>query len=871
MAHARIGRTAAVGLVAAVTFVVTLVGGAPSPHRLPDENIRTTLYPRPVFPTPYPWEYGTLAAADFDGDGRQDLAVASGAPGVTILRGQGDGTFEPGVGHPAGDHSPAHVRVADFNADGRPDLAVTDGRGASGVSVLIGRGDGTFLPRSQYPAGDGPYSLAIGDLDGDGHLDMATANIWSNDVSVLLGRGDGTFVPQPAVAAGRFPDSIGIGDLDADGRLDLVATCFSDTSPCIAVLGGRGDGTFDPVATFEPGFVSGALAVADVDADGRLDLIARRIEYGATGGPGFAFFRGRGDRTFDSAALFGTETEQYEGIQSLAVHDLDANGHLDVVMPESEVAIAFGNGDGTFGPQENHGHPGFATAVAFADFDSDGADDIAAIHPQVGGVSVLFNRGARTFARPATYAADDVSLQSLLGDFNGDGHPDVVSISFEAVSLLLGTGEGTLLPEERFPAGGRVRVMVADDFDGDARLDLALALNEAGAVAILRGDGSGSLAPPVLFPSGASPVALVSSDLDHDGDADLAVANGTADSVSILIGAGDATFGAPVPYAIPDPAGLVVGDFDADGDPDLAAGGCSPRGIFNSGCPADDSLRLLEGAGDGTFTVSVIHTFDGLMGGLAARDLDGDGRSDLLVSVSSPARVEMLRSRGDGTFEDPLVVAAEGASLFGIADADVDGFPDLISPGFYGLTILFGNAAGTFTDRRSFLAGSGPRPGLGDLDGDGGLDIVLPLPENDAVLVMLNQHAPDADGDGDGDGIPDHRDLCPTISNPDQDPAACLQEVVSITLSRVLRRGSGTVSWRTTHEVTLLGFNVVTHDVNGNRVQLNDTMIGCGACVTGEGRTYRFLVPKPRRGRDLFIETICSSDCGGPWGPAVRN
>jgi hypothetical protein len=870
MAHARIGRTAAVGVAAAATLVVTLAGGAPSRHRLLDEQIRTTLYPSPVFPMEYPWEYGTVEAADFDGDGRQDVAVAKSYNDVTVLRGNGDGTFEPGVDYQASDY-PSHVRVADFNADGRADLAVTDGRGFRGVSVLLGRGDGTFLPKSDYATGDGPYSLAIGDLDGDGSLDMATANLWSNDVSVLLGRGDGTFLPQSAVAAGEYPDSIGIGDLDADGRLDLVMT----QSGRIAILRGRGDGTFLPVVSFDPGFNSWALAVADLDGDGRLDLVARLgIPPSGPAGPGFAVLRGGGDGTFGTPTLFGWQTGGYEGIQSLAVHDLDADGHLDVVMPASEVAIAFGNGDGTFGPQEVHGHPGFATAVAFADFDSDGAVDIAAIHPQAGGISLLFNRGARTFGPPpAIYAAGDVPFATLLGDFNGDGHPDVVSLNrdSEDVSLLLGTGEGTLLPERRFPAGAQPRAMVADDFDGDARLDLAVALSGAGAVAILKGDGNGAFESPVLFPSGASPAALVSSDLDHDGDADLAVANGTVDSVSILIGTGNATFGAPVPYGVPGrPAELVADDFDADGDPDLVAGGCWTRGTAASGCPSDDSLWLLDGAGDGTFTVSRIPAFDSILRALVAGDLDGDGRSDLLVTGSWPAPIAMLRGRGDGTFEEPLVLAADFvAPLLQIADADGDGFSDVLAADFEVLTILFGNADGTFTDRRSFLGAWASTPGLGDLDGDGGLDVVLPLPSDAAVLVMLNQHAPDADGDG----IPDPRDSCPSIANPDQDPAACLQEVVdvSVTLSSTLHHGSGTVSWRTTHEVTLLGFNIVAHDVHGHRVQLNDAMIRCEACVTGEGSAYRFLVPKHRGGSNLFVETICSSDCGGPWGPAVRN
>jgi hypothetical protein len=254
--------------------------------------------------------------------------------------------------------------------------------------------------------------------------------------------------------------------------------------------------------------------------------------------------------------------------------------------------------------------------------------------------------------------------------------------------------------------------------------------------------------------------------------------------------------------------------------------------------------------------------------GLTAGDLDGDGDSDLVVTGTT---VEWLRSRGDLTFDIPVVVAdsSGGLGAFGrwcrIADADGDGFMDIVAVGS-ALRVVPGNGDGTFDPPQAFLGAAGFAAALGDLDLDGSSDIVLPT-LND-VQVLLNQHAPDADQDG----IPDPRDNCPTIPNPDQDPEACRQIVEDVTISMggPASRGAGIVAWSTTHEVTLLGFNVVTFDSHGQRVQLNDSLVACEACATGEGRSYSFLLPKHRGGHDLFVETVCASECGGPWGPAVR-
>ncbi len=322
-----------------------------------------------------------VAAGDFNADGKLDLAVADqGSSAISILLGQGDGTFGTPTTYRTG-ASPFSIAIGDFNGDGKLDLVVANA-GSNTVSILLGQGDGTFGTQTTYPAGPGPISVATGDFNGDGKLDLAVVN--DTTVTLLMGQGDGTFVTQiPTYPTGTNPFSIAIGDFNGDGKLDLaVANQGSNT---VSILLGRGDGTFLTQTPYPAGRQPRSIATGDFNGDGKLDLAVVNLPIDTV-----SILLGQGDGTFV------TQTTTYPtGSQprSIAIGDFNGDGKLDLAVANfagNTVSILLGKGDGTFLTQTTTYPAGSSlTSIVTGDFNGDGKLDLAVANQGLNTIAIL--------------------------------------------------------------------------------------------------------------------------------------------------------------------------------------------------------------------------------------------------------------------------------------------------------------------------------------------------------------------------------------------------------------------------------------------------------------------------------------------------
>ena len=390
-------------------------------------------------------------------------------------------------------------------------------------------------PVRYRPGGNGPNSVAIADLNGDGKLDIVVSNWCINNtvpcpsgaVSVRLGNGDGTFgAPTTYSSGGVFGTDVAVGDLNGDGKPDIaVVNCGNAANNhCIGaggnagILIGNGDGTFQPVVSMPlggGGFGAIAVAIADINSDGKLDVIvAGDCTSGGCGG----VLLGNGDGTFKPEISFGSA-----GLIafSLAIGDVNGDGKLDAVIGNqcatqacqtSTVGVSLGNGDGTFQAAVAYDSGGiYPDGVAIADLKGDGIADLVVANSSTsttinqGDVGVLIGNGDGTFQPVVSYPASEFGAAAIkVADMNGDGKPDVVVVNCSAfsgncnggggnVGVLLGNGDGTLQPVVTFPPGGNTPFGVGvADLNGDSKPDIVVGNcnsnvcgNAPGAVTVL--------------------------------------------------------------------------------------------------------------------------------------------------------------------------------------------------------------------------------------------------------------------------------------------------------------------------------------------------------------------------------------------------
>jgi hypothetical protein len=687
--------------------------------------------------------------------GAEGIALDAAAKGSGPLECHGSVAFGTPPLVETGSH-PNAVAAGDLDRDGKLDV-VTANFGSNSVSVLLGRGDGTFAPRLDYPVGAGPVSLALGDMDGDGNLDLASANLTSATVSVVLGKGDGTFLPKGEYVARTGAHWVGLRDLNGDGKPDLVVANGDDHT--VSVLLGKGDGSFASRVDLATDNASRAVALGDLNGDGKVDLLV----VGESSSPySTTMLFGAGDGTFPTMKGDGWGSEGL-GVYSVELSDLNGDGKLDLVGATTGegVRVRLGIGGAALGWNDNYptgAHaaslPCCSSALALGDVNADGKTDLVVANESSDTVSILLGTGDGTFATNVDYPTGGTPVSVALGDLNGDGNLDVVVASHEidAVTVLLGRGDGTFPGLAGQAVGKSMYSPRLGDMNGDGLLDLVGASSDRVSVLLGAGDGSfptevDTLAPAVRLPpyyvDWSALRLLALGDFNGDGKLDvLASRDGISDlapgswsKTIVLPGIGGGKLGAEVDTGLGDTnlAPVIIGDLDGDGRLDFVA----PR----SGSKA---LRILLGKGDGTFAAG-IELPTGDISGWVLGDLNGDAELDLVAPNAASNAVRILRGKGDGTFADPLdVVTGAAPTDLALGDLNGDGKMDVVTANHAAdtVSVLLGMGGGKVAVHADFPTRAPSHVALGDMNGDGKLDVAAGSDETGMVSVLL--------GTGDG-------------------------------------------------------------------------------------------------------------------------
>lgn len=540
----------------------------------------------------------------------------------------------------------------------------------------------------------------------------------------LLAAGPLFNAPYLSFDPGVSAQSIGAADVDGDGRVDLVAS----GSGLGSVLRGSGDGMFSTSFVFVT-CAGPAIAIADLDQDGSPDLAS-------AGGLGVCIAYNRGEERYLIAAEYSTHPQA----TSIAIGDLNHDGFPDIAETFQSVGfvtVLYGSRTGAFGNKRDFVAPAGRKRLEMGDLNGDSLPDLVVTISESSSVVIFLGGEGGTLIPRGSYSVGPQPNDLEIGDLSGDGIVDlaITSGASNSVSILLGTGTGDFVGRQDWNVGFPPTSVVVGDHNGDGRLDIAVGSSESGVISVLLGAGGGVFPTRTDYYASRGLTSLIAQDLNDDKILDLAVGSGTLGNVEVLLGNGDGSFGVDNKYQVGrDPIAIVASDFNRDGIMDLAVANRQSH-----------SISISLGSGGGRFRQR--SDVDGSVRPYAvtAGDWNGDAYPDLGVTFDQGVLVLISDGHGGVRSRAEYLV---GEIPKGIASADVNGdsFLDLLvaNPSRGALTILLGRGDGSF-DARSTGIGyieQGPLV-TAEFNGDGNVDVAIGRFEYPGYVSVLC-------GNGDG-------------------------------------------------------------------------------------------------------------------------
>ncbi|MDO7875678.1 FG-GAP-like repeat-containing protein [Hymenobacter sp. ASUV-10] len=727
-----------------------------------------------------------MALGDVDGDGDLDLLVANfgtnGTVSVRLNNGSGSFTAPATNPDPAVGTNPVNVVLGDVDGDGDLDLLAAN-TASNTVSVRLNDGTGNFTApatNSNPAVGDSPTNMTIGDVDGDGDLDFVTTNLYVGTVSVRLNDGDGNFTapatnPDPAV--GDLPNMVVLDDVDGDGDLDLLTANYGSGN--ISVRLNNGSGNFmAPATNPDPavGSVPLGVTLGDVDGDGDLDLLAANrnsntisVRLNQPPAPAISSIS-------PGTSTAGTPSVVLTGTNLAGASSVSVNGVPVTPTAVTATSLTFTVPAGT-GPTQSitvttssgtsAAYTGFAVrlrvtgtspaanaltapltnsavAVTFTEpVTAASAASIGVFSAQAGGrkagtvtTSGSTARFAATASTPRTnFRPGELVSVTVPATVQSAGGLAVQKKVYQFTTAVGGTGRGNFLPPATNPelaVGGYPQSVAVGDVDGDGDLDLLTANSGDNSVSVRLNNGSGSFSGAAAPAVGTNPVHVVVGDVDGDGDLDFVTANFNGSTASVRLNNGSGSFGGGSDVGVrSNPHSVALGDVDGDGDLDLLTA--------NSG---DNSVSVRLNNGSGSFSGGTDVGVDQFPTGVAMGDVDGDGDLDFVTANYNGNTVSIRLNNGSGAFSggsNPAVGSRPRSVALG--DVDGDGDLDMLAANSDNNTVSvrLNNGSGTFGSGSNPAVDNSPQSvAVGDVDGDGDLDLLTANYNGNTVSVRLN-------------------------------------------------------------------------------------------------------------------------------------